>query len=895
MNSLSDILETGRIRSFSGAHLREIAFPLGGIGTGTVSLGGRGQLRDWEIFNRPSKGFTIPYTIAGLWAQAEGQEPVTRVLESRIQPPYSSTCGLPHTQGAGLPRLASATFTGVYPFARIEFADSQLPVAVSLTAFNPLIPLDPDESGLPIAILRYRLTNTTAQSVRATVSLSLMNVLGTDGSESLDGPSATCFGQNLNEFVAGEQFRGIRLTSAKYPEDSPRFGSMALLTSWEHLTHRVNCRQPGWPWATLLAYWDDFSSDGRLDHTGPNQPSREGATHLCALALHADLAPGTSAELPFILAWHFPNRTITGCGWATEEPEQNWIGNHYTQRFADAWEAAEYTARNLPELEEKSLRYVRTMLDSTVPSYVVDAAMSNVSTLRTQTCMRTADGEFHAFEGCRDTRGSCPGTCTHVWNYEQVTPFLFPTLARSMRNTEFLNNTDERGLMGFRTLLPLGSANSERGAQHLAITYNVRGAAADGQMGCIMKLYRDWQLSGDTQWLKELWPHAKRALEFAWIEGGWDADKDGVMEGLQHNTWDIEYHGPAPQTAFWYLGALRAAEEMARALGDDGAADTYRQLFTNGSEWWDNNLFNGDYYIQEIRPQSREKVADGLILAWGRDDSATEPIHQVGPGCMSDQLVGQWFAYIADLGYLLNPEHVRQALAAIFRYNFKRSLHDHVNVARTFALGEEPGLVICTWPHGGRPRIPFPYFSEVFTSHEYLVAASLIYEGVLEPALELVRAARSRHDGEKRNPWDEPECGHHYARAMAAWSLIPALSGFHYSAIDKSMRFAPKISHEDFRCFWSMPTAWGSYGQRYSDHGLELWLSVEYGYITLNRLTVDIGPKLDADSIGEVAVPSAPGAQVQVRENTIIIEFPEGADIAAGETLTAGSARPQQQ
>jgi len=302
MNSLSDILETGRIRSFSGAHLREIAFPLGGIGTGTVSLGGRGQLRDWEIFNRPSKGFTIPYTIAGLWAQAEGQEPVTRVLESRIQPPYSSTCGLPHTQAAGLPRLASATFTGVYPFARIEFADSQLPVAVSLTAFNPLIPLDPDESGLPIAILRYRLTNTTAQSVRATVSLSLMNVLGTDGSESLDGPSATCFGQNLNEFVAGEQFRGIRLTSAKYPEDSPRFGSMALLTSWEHLTHRVNCRQPGWPWATLLAYWDDFSSDGRLDHTGPNQPSREGATHLCALALHADLAPGTSAELPFILA-----------------------------------------------------------------------------------------------------------------------------------------------------------------------------------------------------------------------------------------------------------------------------------------------------------------------------------------------------------------------------------------------------------------------------------------------------------------------------------------------------------------------------------------------------------------------------------------------------------------
>ena len=165
----------------------------------------------------------------------------------------------------------------------------------------------------------------------------------------------------------------------------------------------------------------------------------------------------------------------------------------------------------------------------------------------------------------------------------------------------------------------------------------------------------------------------------------------------------------------------------------------------------------------------------------------------------------------------------------------------------------------------------------------------------MEPAIELVHAARSRHDGKKRNPWDEPEAGRHYVRPMAAWSLIVALSGFQYSAVERSMKFAPKISHQDFRCFWSTPTAWGSYGQRLSAGELEVWLAVEYGDLRLKCLAVELGPKLDATSVGEVAVPSDSGAQVQLRENTLIVEFPGGADFAAGEMFTVGSTSPQQQ
>src|ERR1017187_3738513 len=146
-------------RTFTGRNLKMIAFPLGGIGTGTISLGGRGQLRDWEIFNRPDKGNSPKYCFPAIWVQVEGKKPVARVLEAQIEPPYGGPSGLGSNNVPGLPRLASATFTGPYPFASVPFQDDKLPVSVELEAFNPLVPLDVEASGWPIAVLRYRLRN----------------------------------------------------------------------------------------------------------------------------------------------------------------------------------------------------------------------------------------------------------------------------------------------------------------------------------------------------------------------------------------------------------------------------------------------------------------------------------------------------------------------------------------------------------------------------------------------------------------------------------------------------------------------------------------------------------------------------------------------------------------
>jgi uncharacterized protein (DUF608 family) len=277
------------------------------------------------------------------------------------------------------------------------------------------------------------------------------------------------------------------------------------------------------------------------------------------------------------------------------------------------------------------------------------------------------------------------------------------------------------------------------------------------------------------------------------------------MEGAQHNTMDVEYYGPNPQMGLWYLGALRAADAMARHLGDTAFADTCRDLHARGSAWIDANLFNGEYYEHRIQPPaSAADVAPSLLVGMGADD-VTKPDYQLGSGCLVDQLVGQYFSHVAGLGYLVSAEHVKTTLASILKYNRRESLQSHFNPLRSFAVGEEPALLMASYPRE-RPANPFPYFGEVMTGFEYTAAAGLLYEGMTSEGLQVIRDIRARYDGRKRNPFDEAECGHHYARAMASWAAVLALTGFHYSAVTRE--FA--ITDAPGRHFWSTGYGWGT-------------------------------------------------------------------------------------
>ncbi|MGO8785975.1 MAG: GH116 family glycosyl-hydrolase [Terriglobia bacterium] len=797
-------------RTFTGRSLKMIAFPLGGIGTGTISLGGRGQLRDWEIFNRPDKGNELDYAFPSIWAKVEGHEPVVRVLESRLQPPYERTeSGLGSDNAPGLPRLADATFTGAYPFARIAFADPHLPVKVRLEAFNPLVPLDVDASGWPVAVLRYTISNANTAPARAGVAWSIENPVGKEGRQAAFREAPGLSGLYMdNPFLSSSNpFKG---TFALCAVGAPT-GSVSYLRGW---------KRSGW-WDGVLTFWDDFSDDGALTSASPS------AMPVGSLAVTQTIPAGGEAVFNFLLAWHFPNRTPERCGWPAPEsvPKTTVVGNFYTERFKNAWDASVQAAAQLAQLESRTRAFAQAIESSTLPSAVLDAATSTLSTLRTNTCFRTPDGEFHGFEGCNDHQGCCHGNCTHVWNYEQATAQVFPALAHSLRESEFLRNTDTNGLMGFRSYLPDGKQIWQM-------------AAADGQMGCLIKLYRDWKLSGDTDWLRRLWPNAKRALEFAWIENGWDGNRDGVAEGVQHNTYDVEFYGPNPLCGIYYLGALRAGEEMASVVGDQDSAAEYHRLFVNGSHWIDQNLFNGEFYIQKVEGRPESQIATGVRVGMGAGNSL-KPDYQMGNACLVDQLLGQLHAHVVGLGYLVDESNVRTTLKSLYKYNYRPNLSEHVDLQRTYALNDEGGVVVATYPRGKRPEIPFPYFGEIWTGLEYQFAAALAFEGMTTEALAVVESARRRFDGERRNPWNEPECGHHYARAMASWACFAAWSGFRYSAPEREIVVMPRTRRQAFRCFWSVPSGWGNFTHTLKPQGQRVEVQVAEGSIAVQRVAVN--------------------------------------------------------
>lgn len=841
-------------RVYRGRQLAMISFPLGGIGAGSIGLGGRGQLRDWEIFNRPDHGNSPAYAFAAVHTEDAKGSTATKVLESRILPPYEGPSGLGSNNVPGLPRLASAVFHGEFPLAGIEFRDPDLPVRLSLEAFTPFFPIDAEESGLPAAVIRYRALNTTSSPVKVSIALAIENPVGDHG--------------RTNEFREGAEgaVKALLMRNPMLAARNPLAGSFVLgclAHGSAAVTHLRGWAQAQW-WESAWLYWKDFAADGAL---GPEAAQRNTVGSLC---LQRTLAARQPADFTFLLAWHFPNRTPGRCGWsAPKGHEDDVIGNHYASRFKDAWEVARHVSQNLDALEKNTRLFILSMRQTTLPAEVKDAAQANLATLVSPTTFRTSDGAFHGFEGVNDHQGCCFGSCTHVWNYETVTQHLFPALARSLREQQFGYSLEENGLMNFRQLLP-------DGLDHWGT------AAADGQMGTLIKLYLDWRMSGDDEWLRKMWPYAQRALSYAWLPGGWDENRDGVMEGVQHNTYDVEFIGPNPLCGVWYLGALRACEQMARAVGDAKSADDYQVLFEHGSQWLDAHLFNGEYYVQQVRTADPDKLAPGVRAPWSAVDPA-HPQFQLGEGCLVDQLVGQYMAHAAGLGRLLGMTNIRKTLDSIYRYNYKRSMVNHAAVQRTFALNNEAALVICDYPHGKEPEAPFPYFAEVMTGFEYSAAILMMYEEQVGRGVELIGNIRQRYDGERRNPWNEAECGFHYARAMAAWQAIPALSGFFYDAPSATVTLRPRVTSAQFSSLWSAGQGWGVFNQSAGEKQMSGSLRVHGGGISCRHLALPAYPQARTSRI--MVNGESRKHTLRHTSSTTEIEMAETAQIGAGSWL----------
>jgi hypothetical protein len=639
---------------------------------------------------------------------------------------------------------------------------------------------------------------------------------------------------------------GANYAAPKGPlANAPGFGTLALAALKGEVTARC-------AFADCAQAWAEFAAQGRFQALGQAPaaaPTSPGVSVTGGLATSVVVPANGSVEAPFLLSWHYPNKY---------NPEGVSMGCHYATQWTNAREVMREAVARFDDWRQATELFRRTFYDSTLPYWLLDCLTSQAAIIRhIGVVFRIANGDAYGWEG---SNGCCQPTCTHVWGYEQSLARLFPELQKLMRRIDFRHQQRPDGGINNRTDVP--SPPRPTGEQPFA----------DGHASCILKAWREALNHPDESFVKDYWPDVKKAVEYlvardAATAGGEPA---GVLNDDQWNTYDEALHGVTTFIGTYYLAALRAGEQWARRVGDIGAAERFRAVFEKGQKRLVELCWNGEYFQQHL-PDYLQRTGE------------------VGPGCMSDQLIGQWWAHQLGLGYLLPQDKVRSALQAVFKHNWKPDLTGWKHAPRAFAGAGDKGLIICTWPRGGRPANVMLYSDEVWTGIEYQVAAHLIYEGMVPEAFAIIRGARDRYDGRPRapiprNPWNEIECGGHYARAMSSWSLLLALSGYEYDGPAAILRFTPRYQPHHFKSFFCGPEGWGSLRQLDQGNGQLNEVSVAYGAFTVSRLilaTTVPAPKATVH-VDQAACP----ASLQIVGGQVTVTLGKTVKLTAGQRLT---------
>ncbi len=809
---------------YVGEYTKEISFPLGGIGSGSIGIGGDGGLIDWEIFNKPDKGSYNGYTHFAVKA-ITGKGIQTKILRGDLLKDFSGQfstnsfgTGPIGASLAGFPHFKNVEFEGEFPIAKLTFSDSEFPGIVRLTAFNPFIPLNEDDSSIPAAFFTAEIINNTDEDIEYQIAFSVANP----------------FKASKNKHLIKDGKHFIKLYQTALSDNDTAFGDLTIATDCDDALYQTYWYRGSWK-DGIVTFWNEFNSENDLKDRVYNETSTENAINLnysdhATLCTKLRLSAKSEGNSNFVLSWNSPNMHNYWTG--NEEQKKITWKNYYAVLFADSVASAQYSLSNWERLYGETLKFKETLHSSTLDPVIIDAVSSNISVLKSPTVFRLEDGSFYGWEGVYQKVGSCEGTCEHVWNYAYALCFLFPNLERSLRDNEFKYATDENGHMHFRMELPTGWPCWEK------------RACVDGQMGSVIKAYREWKISGDDEWLKANWKTIKSVLEYAWHPENphkWDLDKDGVLEGRQHHTLDMELFGPSSWLEGMYLLALKLGAEMAEFMGDGDSAKEYLALYENGIQFMKEELFNGEYFIHKVDVKEKSVVDrfDAADTYWNYEKEQIK--YQIANGSIIDQMLGQWHSYILGGGQIFDEEQMHTALDSMMKYNFIRSMRNFANPWRIFCLNDEAGTIMCGYPdHIEKPVIPVPYCEENMTGFEYSFAGLLIAAGKIEDGLKVIKAVRDRYDGKKRNPWNEMECGSNYARSMASFALLPIFSGFEFDLSKGHIGFNPIENRDYFRCLFSLGSGWG-YFEKAKDCAVVKLLG---GSLTLNTVGLKFADKV---------------------------------------------------
>lgn len=786
--------------------LKYIGMPVGGIGCGTLYLGGDGRLWLWDIFNENQEGVD-PRQIPWPDALHEGAKVRSRDGANYIAPTLASSKFI-LDQGFSVEVLVNGvatvkqlraedwkevTFEATYPVATVTYTDPSFPVAVEMKAYSPFIPLDADNSGLPATVFSFSVRNVSGAALEVKILGWLENgVRKFTDPEGLRKNEISRNGPGCSLAQPGLESGNGYLKQKEWDADITAIHSSSVSSSFSERDAGTIC----------LAVLDAPAvATTDFKHSSSTTYSNEPATgkHLTgALHVYRDIAAGASASATFIISWHFKN-----AGTLEKLVADASSGNYYAATFKDALSVAEYIAKHFNYLSSKTLAWHRTWYDSTLPWWFMERTFVNISCLATTTAHRFATGRFWAWEGV----GACEGTCTHVWQYAQAMGRIFPSIEKDLRERVDLGVgfVPETGMIWFRA----------ENAKHPAI---------DGQAGTVLRFYREHTMSADSAFLKRNWSSIKKAITFIFNQ---DKNGDGMEDTPLENTLDAVWDGEIAWIVGLCIAAVRAGEVMALEMNDAAFAAICAKYVAAGRQNMEEKLFNGEYFIH--RP-------DAVL---GRKKLGSYNTSHI------DQVYGQAWAHQVGLGRVLDKSQTISALKALWKYNFTPDVGPYIKThkgGRPYALAGEGGMIMNTnpanepKPYGESVTWQLGYFHECMSGFEHQVAAHMMAEGMIEEALVLTRAVHDRYHAAKRNPFNEIECSDHYARAMASYGTFITACGFEYHGPSGFISFAPRLGASDFKAPFTAASGWGSYSQQGGVSAFSAQLSVGYGHLDLKRL-----------------------------------------------------------
>jgi uncharacterized protein (DUF608 family) len=816
---------------YRGAELEKIGMPIGGLCAGQLYLGGDGKLWHWDLFNKRMG------TNDGNYAHPpKPSSPLEQGFAVQV-----TIDGRRQVRALDRGGFSEISFCGEYPIGYVEYRDPQSPVAVSLEAFSPFVPLDTAASSYPATVMRLTVKNTGSSKARVEVAGWLENVVGL-------GTKPETGSARQNRVVRSPRLLCVESGVAPQPAAKPR-PDVALKFTDRAAVAGGDTNDQG---TMTLALLEPAAADratalvaagplpqavfaGQEPKAAAAPPQRRALIGAAVRVL--ELGPAEESTATFLITWHFPHVRLVNL---------NEGGRHYATRFASSSAVAEHLAENFAALAARTRLWHDTWYDSTLPRWFLDRTLLNTSILATSTAHRFASGRFWGWEGV----GCCEGTCTHVWQYAHAMARLFPDLERDLRRrTDFgLAQDPKTGMIRHRG--------------------EVLGLAVDGQAGCILRAYREHRMSADAGFLRALWPKIKLAmLCLVHMDDG-----EGLIEGPQHNTLDQPWFGKIAWLSSLYIAAARACEEMAREVGDHEFAARAGDIYRRGRENIDRELFNGEYYIQIADSRHAKSV--------GSYD-----------GCEIDQVFGQSWAYQVGLGRILAEANVKKALASLWKYNFTPDVASYRRAhkaGRWLAMPGEAGLIMCTWPRGETARVPQGYdyyFNETMSGFEYQVAGHMIWEGMVQEGLAITRAVHDRYHAGRRNPWNEVECGDHYARSMASYGVYLAACGFEHHGPKGYLAFAPRLTPENFRAAFTSAEGWGSYRQKTEGESRSAEIELKWGKLRLKTLGLALPAGAKPQTVA-VTVDGRPQASAfTAAEGRLTITLNEAANLEPGQKL----------